>query len=394
MKMFPHFNLKSVLRCPFVRPRVGALRQLGLAVSVLLVLFFGMQATVPPKQDVQRTGAAAVLDGQQVYQEHCETCHRVEGQGVSGIYPPLAGSDWVTGDKGRLLRIILRGMQGEVDVKGDTYNSRMPAWGTILDDKEVAQVATYVRSSWNNHASEVSTNEVQRVRAAIRERSEPWTAEELRSPEHTGIPDVGLAEAPVEEEASGSGHPYPIELPEVYRTFMPESSPASIAIGLPGGQSYCFDAGVSYMRYAWQGGYIDNTEHWDGNGNAFTDLVGDVYYRNQVGFPLRFGEAEEVPEVEFEGYRLLEGGYPEFRYTAGGVQVRELVKPHPEENGLVRTFKVSSVEDPLWFATGGDEAGVDFEASAGTWEGDMLRLTPEEAKNFTVTMIRQNSPAP
>lgn len=380
----------------FFQSKTGGLRQLGLAVSMLLVLFPGGQAARLFEHKAPQAGAAVALDGQQVYEEHCEACHQVEGQGVPGVFPPLAGSKWVTEDKGRLLRIVLHGMEGEVSVEGEVYNSRMPAWGSVLDDSEIAQVATYVRSSWGNHASEVSTNEVQRVRAATRARSALWTAEELQSPDHTGIPDAAAVDADKseEEEESASGHPYPIELPEVYRTFMPESSPASIAVGLPGGQSYCFDASVAYLRYAWQGGYVDNTEQWDGSGNAFTEIVGEVYYRSQVGFPLRFGREEEPPAVEFEGYQLVEGGYPEFRYTADGVQVRELVKPHPEESGLVRTFRVGPVEDTLWFATGGAEAGVAFQASTGAWEDDMLRLSPDEARTFTVTMTPQNSPVP
>lgn len=398
----------------FVRSGTGGACQLGLAVSLLLACFFGVRATSEaggadraPSPTPGRAALSGValsraalsgafaFDGQQVYQEHCESCHQVEGEGVAGLYPPLDGAAWVTGDKGRLIRIVLHGMQGDVEVKGQTYSNRMPAWGAILDDNEVAQVATYVRSSWSNHASEVSTNEVKRVRAATRERSEPWTSQQLNAQRNMGIPDVAVeADAPTTREESSSGHPYPLELPEVYRTFMPESSPASIAVGLPGGQSYCFDAGVAYLRYAWQGGYIDNTKQWDGNGNAFSEVVGEVYYRNQVGFPLRFGEAEATPEVEFEGYWLVEDGYPEFRYTADGVKVRELIKPHPKENGLVRTFEVGPVDEPLWFATGGDEAGVAFEASAGRWEGDLLRLAPREAQSFTITMSRSSSPAP
>ena len=348
----------------------------------------------PARSRVAFAGARTA-DGEKIYQERCATCHQSDGQGVAGVFPPLNGSTWVTGNKGRLIRIVLHGMQGEVDVKDKVYNNRMPGWGTILNDKEVAQVATYIRTSWGNHASEVSTNEVQRVRAATRERSEPWTAPALKSPDHTGIPDVATeADASTNQEGSSSGHPYPIELPEVYRTFMPQSSPASIAVGLPDGQSYCFDAGVSYVRYAWQGGYIDNTKQWDGNGNAFTEIVGEVYYRNQVGFPLRFGKAKAAPEVEFKGYRIVDGGYPEFHYTANGIKVRELVKPHPETSGLVRTFEVGPVEEPLWFATGGEDAGVTFEASAGTWKGNLLRLSPSEAREFTITMARHSSPAP
>ena len=375
------------------RRAAGWVGQLGGAVGGLIAVFFCLVAAAP---QATRHGAgpaahAALVDGQQIYQEHCETCHGAEGQGVPGVYPPLAGSGWVTGDKGRLLRIILHGMQGEMEVSGTTYSNRMPAWGSILDDDQVAQVATYVRTHWGNHASEVSVNEVRRVRAATAERTQPWTAALLASEAHQGIPEVALEEEQREPSGASSGHPYPIELPELYRTFMPESSPASIAVGLPGGESYCFDAGVGYIRYAWRGGFVDNTKQWDGNGNAFTEIVGEVYYRNRVGFPLRVGENRERPEVEFEGYRLVGEGYPEFRYTANEVAIRELVRPLSEEGGLVRRFEVDPAGQTLWFMTGGEETGISFEASAGTWEGNALRLSPAQAEQFTITMTRTGS---
>jgi mono/diheme cytochrome c family protein len=362
----------------------------------MLAAFFSLHAAPPSGPHDGAQTASALLDGREIYETHCETCHRADGQGIPGLYPPLDGTEWVTGDKGRLLRILLHGMQGDVDVKGATYSNRMPGWGTILSDEEIAQVATFVRSSWSNHASEVSSNEVQRVRSATAGRDTPWTADLLRSSAHTGIPErVAAAESNAsEEDASASGHPYPVERPDVYRTFMPESSPASIAVGLPGDQAYCFDAGVAYIRYAWQGGYIDNTEQWDGNGNAFTDVLGDIYYRNQVGFPFRFGHGEDAPAVDFWGYRLVDEGYPEFRYTAGDVDIREQVRPHPGQSGLVRTFTVDGLDGPLWFVAGGDASGVRFDASTGTWQGTWLQLTPAEAATFTITMLRQDGSAP
>lgn len=336
----------------------------------------------------------AVRDGEQIYEDRCATCHRLDGTGIAGVFPPLTGARWVTGDKGRLIRIVLHGMHGEVEVKGSTYNSVMPAWGNVLSDQEVAEVATYVRSSWSNHASEVSTNEVERVRVATRGRSGPWTAEELQNRENTGIPEVQEGVAEAFEEERGPAHPYPVELPALYRTFMPESSPASIAVGLPGGESYCFDAAVGYLRYAWHGGFVDNTEQWDGNGNAFTDIIGEVYFRNTEGVPLRIGAPEAVPDVAFKGYRLVDGGYPEFLYRVDGVEVRELIKPEPDGRGLVRRFELGPVKEPLWFAAGGEGSSVAFEASAGTWDGALLELTPDQARRFTITMLRTGNPEP
>lgn len=188
-----------------------------------------------------------------------------------------------------------------------------------------------------------------------------------------------------------AGHPYTVDLPAVYRTFMPESSPASIAVGLPGGQSYCFDASFSYLRYAWQGGFIDNTKQWQGNGVSFSKIIGDIYYRNDVGFPFRIGNREQAPQaVEFKGYRLVGEGQPEFRYSVDGVEVRELIKTHADGNGLVREFTIEKANQTVWFVAGAD-AGVEYESSAGQWTESYLQLSPEEAERFTITMVNRSN---
>jgi azurin len=173
-------------------------------------------------------------------------------------------------------------------------------------------------------------------------------------------------------------------LPAVSRTFLPESGPASIAVALPGGQSYDFDAGVSYLRYAWSGGFVDNFPHWRGNGNAYADVLGEVWYRSKVHFPWRVGASDSLPEVRFKGYRLVDGGYPEFSYTVGGAEVRELVKPRSGGPGIVRTFEIQT-DQPLRFVTD-PEGGARFAASAGQMQGKVLTLSPAQARHFTLTM--------
>lgn len=132
------------------------------------------------------TDAEITVDGAQIYSSRCASCHQSNGQGVSGAFPPLDGTDWVTGDKGRIIRILLHGMQGAVEVQGVTYNGVMPAWGNQLSDAEIAAVITHVRQSWSNDASAVVADEVQRVREATEGRTQPWTAEELNA--NRGIP--------------------------------------------------------------------------------------------------------------------------------------------------------------------------------------------------------------
>lgn len=122
---------------------------------------------------------AAPPDGQQVYMTRCMSCHQVNGQGISGVFPPLDKSDWVTGDKERLIKVVLHGLSGPIDVNGVKYSGAMPPWGTFLKDDETAALLTYIRTSWSNKADKVTPEEVAKVRAATADRKKPWTAAEL-----------------------------------------------------------------------------------------------------------------------------------------------------------------------------------------------------------------------
>lgn len=126
--------------------------------------------------------------GKQIYTSRCVSCHQTNGQGISGVFPPLDGSEWVEGDKGRLIRIVLGGVTGEMEVSGTTYSGAMPPWGMHLDDKEIAALTTFIRQSWSNDTTEVTAEEVKKVRAATQDRSGPWTAEALKKDANTGIP--------------------------------------------------------------------------------------------------------------------------------------------------------------------------------------------------------------
>ena len=118
-------------------------------------------------------------DGKAVYGTTCAACHQATGDGVSGIFPPLAGSEWVTGDEAKLARIILHGITGPIEVAGETYTGMMPPWGGVLKDPELAAVLTYIRSSWGNKATPVTAAKVASIRAATTARATPWTAAEL-----------------------------------------------------------------------------------------------------------------------------------------------------------------------------------------------------------------------
>ena len=122
--------------------------------------------------------------GVQTYAATCASCHGANGRGVPGAYPPLVGTPWVTGDEGRLARLVLHGLRGPLVVDGVRYSNVMPAHGFLSDD-QIAAVLTYVRSEFGDGAGPVRPEQVAAVRAA-EPRRDPWTAAELDG--RTGIP--------------------------------------------------------------------------------------------------------------------------------------------------------------------------------------------------------------
>ena len=125
------------------------------------------------------------LGGEVFHREaHCATCHQKNGKGLDPAFPPLVGTPWVTGDEERLTKLVLHGLWGVIEVNGKVYDPAkgvppMTPFASMLDDKEVAAVLTYVRNSWGNQAPPVKPETVKKVRAATKDRSTFWKPEEL-----------------------------------------------------------------------------------------------------------------------------------------------------------------------------------------------------------------------
>ncbi len=121
--------------------------------------------------------------GQQIYEMACLPCHQPEGKGLPGVYPPLAGSEWVRGDSPRLIKILLHGLSGPTTVAGQTFGVRpdaiaMPSLGGLTDE-QIADVLTYVRNDFGQNEGNVSADEVKIIRSANPNRETPWSVEEL-----------------------------------------------------------------------------------------------------------------------------------------------------------------------------------------------------------------------
>ena len=98
-----------------------------------------------------------------LYNTYCAACHQNDGKGDGNRFPPLGGTDWVTGDKTKLLNTLLKGLNGEIVVNDKPYNGLMPAHN-FLKDEEVANILNYIRQNFGNTASAVSVEEVKEYR--------------------------------------------------------------------------------------------------------------------------------------------------------------------------------------------------------------------------------------
>jgi mono/diheme cytochrome c family protein/glucose/arabinose dehydrogenase len=140
----------------------------------------------PEEIETKLVGAerARFVLGQDVYNREggCVTCHQSNGQGLSASgFPPLTGTRWVRGSEERLIKLVLKGLQGPIEVNGETYPGQVPmtAFEGLLTDEEIAAVLTYVRNAFGNDASVIAPETVSAVREAVQDKDGFYTADEL-----------------------------------------------------------------------------------------------------------------------------------------------------------------------------------------------------------------------
>jgi len=115
-----------------------------------------------PDEIIAKSTEDQINLGKQLYSRTCFACHQAEGQGILGAFPPLANSDYLNQDVNRAIDVVIRGKSGEITVNGVKYNSVMTT--QVLTDEEVANVLTYVYSSWGNSEKVVTSDMVKKVR--------------------------------------------------------------------------------------------------------------------------------------------------------------------------------------------------------------------------------------
>ena len=115
----------------------------------LFVQFISLQQKKPIEQ--------SIANGEEIYQDFCLQCHLSNGEGVSGIYPPLANSDYLFDNIDRSISNVKYGLSGPIIVNDEEYNAVMLNNG--LDDEEISDVMNYILNSWENKTNEIITKE-------------------------------------------------------------------------------------------------------------------------------------------------------------------------------------------------------------------------------------------
>lgn len=169
--------------------------------------------------------------------------------------------------------------------------------------------------------------------------------------------------------------------PVMQRIFLPDTSPASIAVSIDGQHSLCWDTVSCRMRYAWKGGFIDGFPYWQRNGSSYATVLGEIYYNapKNTAAGLVTEPAKEAPK--FKGYKLV-NGLPVFHYSIGSMSVSESILS--KGGNLVIQVKTSGNTSQISYPLG-DLAKTEFSYSAGKIENGALVLTAKEAVEFELT---------
>jgi len=123
-----------------------------------IVCLLSLASTRQPPADLK----ASMARGKSLYAVYCQSCHGDQGQGVEGVFPPLAKSDYLMADKKRAIQTVLYGINGEIKVNGKTYNQ--PMAGFDGKDEEVSDILNYVRNSFGNKGGAINPDEVKAAR--------------------------------------------------------------------------------------------------------------------------------------------------------------------------------------------------------------------------------------
>jgi azurin len=193
------------------------------------------------------------------------------------------------------------------------------------------------------------------------------------------------------DDTGGKFHVHVMDEPKVIRAFVDGGPARSVSVGLPGGINYLFDAGQCYVRFGWQGMFLDVGPNVGRNagdrGGGWCKILGQKFELGDCGFPLSIGARDAKQEVKFAGYRVRGKDVPQFFFTIDGHRVTQTIRAAPTGVGLQSNFEFADdPAGPVYFYV--SPHGLELSSSAGTWHSGRLELRANEARKFSVTIAR------
>ena len=131
---------------------------LSIPAIIISIIFFSFDFQTQQSFDLK----ASIARGKEVYVGYCLSCHMESGEGIEGVYPPLAKADYLMADKKRSIKQVLYGADEEMKVNGKIYNT--PMTGFDLSDQEASDVLNYIRNSWGNKGDAVKPGDIKEAR--------------------------------------------------------------------------------------------------------------------------------------------------------------------------------------------------------------------------------------
>lgn len=173
--------------------------------------------------------------------------------------------------------------------------------------------------------------------------------------------------------------------PRVVRVhFSGIDSGRSIAVGLPGGFNYLFDAETLQVRTGWTGGFINVNRDRRGRGGGLCSIIGEQFASGSEPFPIRIGDPDKVPETKFLGYSR--SGNPTFHYKVNGVNIKQSTTGYPSSKGLTYNFKIAKQKEDIFFLFDPEKVQL-ASSTAGEAERGRLKIQAKYADNFLVSII-------
>ena len=173
--------------------------------------------------------------------------------------------------------------------------------------------------------------------------------------------------------------------PVVMRVHVEGAAARTIAVGLPGGMNYCFDADKCCVQFGWAGAYLDVGPDRVSRGGNPCKLLGKRFEVGNIGFPLRTSDGNKRP-VKMLEYRTA--GMPRFHFDWGGILGSCTIAAAKGKAGLVYNYEMPSMREALQFQV--DDSAAEFSSSAGDFQDGLLDISAADAGKFSITVTIPN----